>query len=85
MPGTTDQNRRVEVCVDGCWRYVADAEPLFRPGRSSPYGYACPGVEIVVQARLNGRRTLHRLGLVLVLQAGRLVNMFDKTEKYRLV
>ena len=28
MPGTTDQKRRVEVWDDGCWRYVADAEPL---------------------------------------------------------
>ena len=84
MPGTTDQKRRVEVWVDGCWRYVADAEPLFQPGRSSPYAYACPDVEIVVQSRLNGRRTVHRLGLVLVLRAGRLVNMFDTTEKYRL-
>lgn len=80
-----DQKRRVEVLVEGTWRHLADAAPLYKPGKATPYGYACPDVEIVVQTRLNGKRRLHRLGLVLILHSGRLVNRFEKNERYRLV
>lgn len=77
--------RRVEVLVDGTWRHLADAAPLFKPGKETPYGYTCPDVTIVVRTRLNGKRKLHCFGLVLVLRSGRLVNMFEKRERYRLV
>lgn len=73
------------MLVEGTWRYLADAVPLYKPGKATPYGYACPDVEIVVQTRLNGKRRLHRLRMVMVLQSGRLVNRFAKEEQYRLV
>ena len=79
------KTRRVEVLVEGKWRHLADAAPRCMPGWATPYGYACPDVEIVVRTRLNGKRKLHRLGLVLVLQSGRLVIMIEKREQYRLV
>jgi hypothetical protein len=79
---------RIEVHVDGDWKALGPARPLYKQQRGAGrrcYAVQCDDVNVVITGVVAGRKKRHVLPLVLIKRGGKWTNNFQRKERYRVI